>query len=69
MVFGFGKKKTEEHHTTQTQNERIISIEEIPGILQEIQSPHITQSINIAKSVRDEVEMHKKKIHSLILQF
>jgi hypothetical protein len=68
MVFGFGKKKTEEHHTTQTQNERIISIEEIPGILQEIQSPHITQSINIAKSVRDEVEMHKKKIHSLILQ-
>ena len=67
MVFGFGKKKTQEQPTT-TENERIINIEEIPGILQEVQSPHITQSINIAKSVRDEVETHKKKIHSLILQ-
>src|SRR5271157_3086795 len=67
MVFGFGKKKVEEHHTT-TQKERVINIEEIPGILQEVQSPHITQAINIAKSVRDEVETHKKKIHSLILQ-
>lgn len=61
MVFGFGKKKTEEHPTTQTQNERIINIEEIPGILQEVQSPHITQAINIAKSVREEVEVHKKR--------
>ncbi|WP_101477463.1 hypothetical protein [Candidatus Nitrosotalea bavarica] len=67
MVFGFGKKKVEEHPTT-TQKERVINIEEIPGILQEVQSPHITQAINIAKSVRDEVETHKKKIHSLILQ-
>ncbi len=66
MVFGFGKKKAQEHPST-THNERIIGIEEIPGILQEIQSPHITESINIAKSVRDEVEAHKKKIHSLIL--
>ena len=67
MVFGFGKKKAQEHPST-THNERIIGIEEIPGILQEIQSPHITESINIAKSVRDEVEAHKKKIHSLILE-
>ncbi|MFZ0183645.1 MAG: hypothetical protein WAL88_02290 [Nitrosotalea sp.] len=67
MVFGFGKKKAQEHPAT-THNERIIGIEEIPGILQEIQSPYITESINIAKSVRDEVEAHKKKIHSLILQ-
>ena len=66
MVFGFGKKKTQEH-TTPTQKERTINLEEIPGILQEIQSPYITESINTAKSVRAEVEIDKKKIHSLIL--
>ena len=65
MVFGFGKKKTQEDTTTQ--KERTISIEEIPGILQEIQSPHIIESINTAKSVREEVEANKKKIHGLIL--
>lgn len=68
MVFGFGKKKTQEHTTTPIQKERTIQIEEIPGILQEIQSPHITKSINTAKSVREEVEANKKKIHTLILQ-
>ena len=67
MVFGFGKKKTQEHATTPIQKERTVHLEEIPGILQEIQFPHIMESINIAKSVREEAEANKKKIHALIL--
>jgi hypothetical protein len=67
MVFGFGKKKTHGDIPTPAQNELTISIEEIPGILQETQSPYITESINIAKSVREQVEANKKKIHELIL--
>lgn len=67
MVFGFGKKKTQEDTSIPTQKERTVSIEEIPGILQEAQSPHITESINIAKTVREQIEANKKKIHELIL--
>ncbi len=67
MVFGFGKKKTQEENIDPTQKERTISIEEIPDILQETQSPHITEAINTAKSVREQVEANKKKIHELIL--
>ena len=67
MVFGFGKKKTQEDNIDPTQKERTISIEEIPDILQETQSPHITETINTAKSVREQVEANKKKIHELIL--
>ena len=67
MVFGFGKKKTQEDNVDPTQKERTISIEEIPDILQETQSPHITEVINTAKSVREQVEANKKKIHELIL--
>lgn len=68
MVFGFGKKKTQEDTSTPTQKERILSMEEIPGVLQETQSPHMIESINIAKSVREQVEANKKKIRELILQ-
>jgi len=66
MVFGFGKKKTQEHPTTM-QKEKTVLLEEIPSVLQEIESPHITEVINTAKSVREEVEANKKKIHSLVL--
>lgn len=68
MVFGFGKKKTQEHTTASPEKERVVILEEIPNILQEIQSPHILETINIAKSVREDVETTKKKIHGLILQ-
>jgi len=68
MVFGFGKKKTQEHTATPIQKERTIQVEEIPGILQEMQSPHIIESINTAKAVREKIETNKKKIHALILQ-
>jgi hypothetical protein len=68
MVFGFGKKKVQEAPNTAAQKERIISLEDIPRVIQEIESPHITEAINIAKSVREEIEINKKKIHTLILQ-
>lgn len=68
MVFGFGKKKTQETHTTSAQKERTVSIEEIPRVLQEVESPHIVEAVNTAKSVREEAEANKKKIHALILQ-
>lgn len=67
MVFGFGKKKMQERSTAPTEKERTVSLEEIPSILQEIQSPHILETVNIAKSVREYVEATKKKIHGLIL--
>jgi hypothetical protein len=67
MVFGFGKKKTQEYPTTPVQKERTILLENIPGILQEIENPHVTEIINTAKSVKDEIEMSRKRIHSLIL--
>jgi hypothetical protein len=68
MVFGFGKKKVQEIPNTAAQRERIVSLEDIPRVIQEIESPHITEAVNIAKSVREEVEINKKKIHTLILQ-
>ena len=67
MVFGFGKKKSQEQSADPTQKERTISLDEIPSLLQETESPHITEVINIAKSIKEEVEANRKKIHALIL--
>ena len=67
MVFGFGKKKSQEQPITHIQKERTISLEDIPGLIQETESPHITEVINIAKSVKEEVEVNRKKIRELIL--
>ena len=49
MVFGFGKKKSQEQPITHTQKERTIVLEEIPSLIQETVSPHIIEAINIAK--------------------
>jgi len=68
MVFGFGKKKTQEQPTAPVHNERTITLEDIPGMLQEIESPRVAEVISIAKTTKDEVEAHKKKIRELILQ-
>ncbi|MDE1813048.1 MAG: hypothetical protein KGI05_00150 [Thaumarchaeota archaeon] len=68
MVFGFGKKKTQEQQpTTPVQTERKISLEEIPGILHEIELPRMIEAVEIAQSTKEEVEAHRKKILSLIL--
>ncbi|MGI0017331.1 MAG: hypothetical protein ACREA1_01330 [Nitrosotalea sp.] len=67
MVFGFGKKKTQEQPTAPVQNEKTVTLEDIPGMLQEIESPRVAEIINIAKTTKEEVETHKKKIRELIL--
>src|SRR6185312_4568989 len=67
MVFGFGKKKTQEQPTVPVQSEKTISLEDIPGMLHDIEIPQISETINIAKTTKDEVEAHRKKIRDLIL--
>ena len=68
MVFGFGKKKTHEQQPTiPAETLREISLEEIPGILQEIEAPQTAQAVEIAKTTKEEVETHRKKILGLIL--
>src|SRR5574340_771931 len=67
MVFGFGKKKTQEQPTAPIHNEKTISLEDIPAMLHEIEAPHVIETINIAKTTKEEVEIHRKKIRDLIL--
>ncbi|MDE1812375.1 MAG: hypothetical protein KGH86_06145 [Thaumarchaeota archaeon] len=68
MVFGFGKKKTQEQQPTiPAATLKEISLEEIPGILQEIEAPQTAQALEIAKTAKEEVEIHRKKILGLIL--
>ena len=67
MVFGFGKKKTQEQPTVPVQSEKTISLEDIPSMLHDIESPQISETISIAKTTKDEVEAYRKKIHDLIL--
>ena len=67
MVFGFGKKKTQEQPTIPVQEEKTITLEDIPKMFQEIESPRIAEVINISKTIKEEVEAHKKKIRELIL--
>lgn len=67
MVFGFGKKKTHEQPTVPVQEEKTVTLEDIPKMLQEIESPRIVEVINISKTIKEEVETHKKKIRELIL--
>jgi len=68
MVFGFGKKKAHESPATPTQKERTVLLEEIPRIIQELELPHITETINTAKIIKGEIEIIKEKIHDLIVQ-
>ncbi len=68
MVFGFGKKKTpEQQPTIPAETLKKISLEEIPGILQEIEAPQTAHAVEIAKTTKSDVEAHRKKILGLIL--
>lgn len=68
MVFGFGKKKTQEQQPTiPAATLKEVSLEEIPSILQEIEAPQTAQAVEIAKTAKEEVETHRKKILGLIL--
>lgn len=65
MVFGFGKKKTEQPAVHETK-EKTISLEEIPKILQELEAPHMTQAINQAKTTREQIKSNMKNILEII---
>jgi DNA repair exonuclease SbcCD ATPase subunit len=68
MVFGFGKKKTQEQQPAiPAQTERKISLDDIPGILREIETPQLAETVEIAKTTKEDVEAHRKKILGLIL--
>ncbi|MDE1844228.1 MAG: hypothetical protein KGI10_02735 [Thaumarchaeota archaeon] len=67
MVFGFGKKKTHEQPTVPVQSKKTISLEDIPGMLHDIEAPQVADTISIAKTTKEEVETHRKKIRDLIL--
>lgn len=68
MVFGFGKKKNQEQPANVEPREETITLEGIPEMLQTIESPIVSQTINTAKSIKDEIEANRKKIHDLIVQ-
>ena len=53
MVFGFGKKKTHEQPTVPVHEEKTITLEDIPKMLQEIESPRIAEVINISKTIKE----------------
>ncbi len=68
MVFGFGKKKTQEQQpAAPVETGRKISLEEIPKILHDIEAPQAVEAVEIAKTTRDDIEIHRKKILGLIL--
>lgn len=67
MVFGFGKKKTQEQPTVPVQSKKTISLEDIPAMLHDIEAPQVAETISIAKTTKEEVETHRKKIRDLIL--
>ncbi len=67
MVFGFGKKKTQEQPSAPAQDVRTISLEDIPNLIHGIESPKIVEVIHIAKLTKEEVETTRKKIYDLVI--
>jgi hypothetical protein len=67
MVFGFGKKKTVENPVSPAQHQREASIQEIPSIIKELESPRISNILQEAKRLKTEIERNQKKIHDIIL--
>ncbi len=67
MVFGLGKKKTEQP-TVPTQIEKTIKLDDIYTMLRQIETPSIENAINISKTSKEEIEIHRKKIREIIIQ-
>jgi hypothetical protein len=67
MVFGLGKKKIEQP-TVPTQIEKTIKLDDIHTVLRQIETPSIENAINISKTSKEEIEMHRKKIREIIIQ-
>ena len=69
MVFGWGKKKTQKQESDiQVGQEKEISFEEIPEVLDEIQSLRTKTIISEAKSFRKNIESHREEILKIAYQ-
>lgn len=66
MVFGFGKKKTVESPANPV-HRREVSLEEIPDLLRELDSPRISGMLQESRRLKSEIESCQKSIHQLIL--
>ncbi|MDE1725120.1 MAG: hypothetical protein KGH76_04400 [Thaumarchaeota archaeon] len=67
MVFGLGKKKTEQP-AVPAQIEKTIKLDDIHMMLRQIEAPNIENAINVSKTSKDEIEIHRKKIRDIIIQ-
>jgi hypothetical protein len=67
MVFGFGKKKTVENPASSIQHQREVSLQEIPSIIQELESPRISNILQEARRLKTEIERNQNKIQDIIL--
>ncbi|HJT10961.1 MAG TPA: hypothetical protein VJ771_09310 [Candidatus Nitrosotalea sp.] len=66
MVFGFGKKKTVEAPSS-VQEQREVSLHDIPKIIKEIEAPRISNILLGAQQLKTRVESNQKNIYELIL--
>ncbi|HJT10271.1 MAG TPA: hypothetical protein VJ771_05750 [Candidatus Nitrosotalea sp.] len=66
MVFGFGKKKTVEAPGS-VQEQREVSLHDIPKIIKEIEAPRISNILLGAQQLKTRVESNQKNIYELIL--
>ncbi len=67
MVFGFGKKKAVESTIDPVQQQRVVSLQEIPAIIKELESPRISHILQEAKRLKTEIGLNQKNIHDIIL--
>lgn len=67
MVFGLGKKKTPEQPQAPAQAAKSVSLEDLPTVLRQVESPQIEEAVSAAKATKAEVDAHRKKILDLIL--
>ncbi len=66
MVFGFGKKKTVDVPSP-VQQQREVSLHDIPQIIEEIETPRISNILQEARQLKTRIESNQKNIHELIL--
>lgn len=67
MVFGFGKKKTVEEPVAPAKKEREVSLQDIPSIIMELETPRISKALDEARQLKASVESAQKSIYELIL--
>jgi hypothetical protein len=67
MVFGFGKKKAVENTIDPVKQQRAVSLQEIPVIIKELESPRISYILQETKRLKTEIGLNQKNIRDIIL--